>query len=767
MRRGAVAAILFLQAVCLWAQSVPQVIPRQGEVHILVILLEFADVPMTLEAPLEHFQAMLNLRGYDKNGATGSVQDYFTENSGGLFRPVFDVFGPVKLDKKMAFYGKDIMQGGQRIDDTAPEKALLEACVLLDDEIDFQAYDQDKDGIVDLCIFFFAGYDQAAGADADAIWSHHWSIQDVPEEACRETLFDQLRLGAYFCAAELDGTVGSRPSGIGICCHEMAHALGLPDFYDVNGAVDGFAGGLYDFSLMCRGLYNNEGRTPPYMNAAERILLGWLPEVPEVPEGEIVLGPVHRGQAFRIPTATEGEYFLVENRDGTGWDSPMPEGLLIYHVDQSDRPVGEIPARDLWTDWRRNNAVNGNGKHPCFYIIPSSNPTSLNYGQAYNASSLVFPGTSRQFCYEPADWEGDYTGVQLTCVEYGNGLGRFRVLRSAGPNVNGLVRNSAGKPVTDATVSLEGSRISVQTGSDGFFLLPVEGEGSYNLHASKNGDLEASLPVVIRENSRMGCVFVQLQTPGEAARTILEKYNPEKPAGSFSQSAAIGAVRFSAEELCDLGGRQLTQVVCYPYISSQSQEDVGNLYITVDFGPVRVCNKKVENPALGEFRRVVVDLTEENLRIPEGVDVYIGYGFDKADGNCPLGVVYPGHRGNSYWSGFSLDQSSWEELYSASLGMYLDLMLSAEAGEVPAPSLDRMGYVCIDAGDGNYRHGDTFTPSLLVPGHVRIRSVEWNWDGSPLTTTSFVLSRGVHLLVARVAYEDGRKEKLQMQVKVY
>ncbi|MBO6096597.1 MAG: M6 family metalloprotease domain-containing protein, partial [Bacteroidales bacterium] len=506
MRRGFIAAVMLLQTLCLRGQ---QIIPSQGEVRIPVVLVGFADVPMTLEEPLEHFQALLNQKGYNENGATGSVLDYFTENSNGLFRPVFDVFGPVKLDKKMAFYGKDIMQGGHRIDDTAPEKALLEACSQLDEEVDFSLYDQDKDGIVDLCIFFFAGYDQSAGGPADAIWSHHWSIQDSSEEADREALFDEVKLGAYFCSAELDGSEGDRPSGIGICCHELAHALGLPDFYDVDGSVNGYAGGLYDFSLMCRGLYNNEGRTPPYMNAVERTLVGWQTELPELPEGEVVLGPVHRNLAFRIPTATEGEFFLVESRDGTAWDAPLPEGLLVYHVDRSERPIGEVPAIELWDDWRKYNSINNLGTHPCFYIIPSSDLTSLNYGSAFNASSLVFPGASRQMAYEPVDWEGEWSGVQLTCIESEKGLSRFRVVRDKGSHVSGIVRNTAGKPVADVTVSLEGSDAYVKTGAEGFFVLPIEGEGPFTLKVSKNGYLDAFLPFGIKEGSRIASVMVE------------------------------------------------------------------------------------------------------------------------------------------------------------------------------------------------------------------------------------------------------------------
>lgn len=764
MRKGLlIAGLLLVSAALSRPLRAQSILPREGEVHIPVILLEFSDVPLSLEDPAAHFDAMLNREGYDKGGATGSVRDYFLENSRGAFRPVFDLYGPVTLEKKMAFYGKDILQNGRRIDDAAPEKALLEACAQLDEEVDFSVYDADEDGIVDLCIFFFAGYDQAEGGPSDAIWSHHWSIQDASEEADREALFDEVRLGNYFCSSELSGHSGTRPIGIGISCHELAHALGLPDFYDVNGAQDGYAGGLYDFSLMCRGLYNNDGRTPPFLSALERHLLGWMPQIPQIPEGDVLLGPVQEQQAYLIPSQTEGEYFVVEYRSGTGWDSPLPEGLVVYHVDRSEREIGEVPARLLWEDWRSYNSLNNLGTHPCYYVIPSSDPTSLNYASAFNPSTLVFPGTGRHLFYDPLDWEGQYAGTQLTCIELRPDAASFRVLTGGGPNVNGLVRNTQGRPVAEALVSLGGTPVT--TDARGFFLLPLAGEGSYDLSAVKNGYLDTRESFSVPQGSRMACLNITLHTPGEAKHLTLEKFDPSKTSGSFAESAAIGAVQYTVDELRDYVGWQIGQVECYPYILSQD-ECIGDLYITVDFGPARVLNRKVENAVLGEFRPVSVDLSEENLRIPEGIGLYIGYGFEKADGNYPLSVVYPGSRGNSYWSAFSLEKSEWQEMYSSSLGQHLDLMLRAGAGEVPASSLEQMGYTYISPGKGTYRSGELYTPSLQVPEHVRVKEVEWTWDGSVLQTESFRLSRGEHLLVAKIVYEDGRREKLQTRVQV-
>ncbi len=748
--RNALASILLLAGTLAGAQ------PREGEpLHIPVVLLEFSDVHFTLENPAGHFTERLN--------GSRSVREYYVDNSGGRFEPVFDIYGPVTLDKKMAWYGKDIFSGGARIDDMRPEQALLDACGMLDGEVDFSVYDKDADGIIDLCIFYFAGYDQAQGGPADALWAHHWNIQDSEQEALRDISFDEVRPGAYFCGSELSGGSGSKPSGIGPTCHELGHTLELPDFYDVNGAADGFAGGLYDFSLMCRGLYNNDGHTPPHLNALERFLLGWLEDIPELPEGEVVLEAVQKGQAYRISTETEGEFFLLEARDGTSWDHPLPEGLVVYHVDQSERLVGEFPARELWTGWRAHNILNNSGTHPCFYLIPSADPTSLHYPSAFNASALVFPGSVKRLFYDPVDWEGNFTDTQLTTIEFQDGKASFRVLKGKGAHIDGVVRNSAGKPVADARVAVEGHSPEVLTDSRGFFLLPIDKAGDYSLQISKNGYLPLTVSARVPEGTRMLCLSLELNTPGEASHSTLQKFEPSLEAGSFPEESAFGAVRFMADELKNHGGERLQELTCYPYISSKEQE-IGDMYVIVDFGPLRVLSKKVDNPVLGEFRPVVVDLTEENIRIPEGIDVYVGYGFEKAPGNTPLGIVKPGTEGNSYWSGFSLERSDWKELSWD--GGYMDLMLSAEIAEVPGPSLEQLGYVYIDPGQGSYQSGDLFTPQLRSPEYIKIKAVQWEWDGKELKTASFRLNKGDHQLVARIEYEDGRKEKLGTRVKV-
>ena len=211
-----------------------------GERHIPVVLVEFDDVYFSFDDIAEKFDNLLNMEGYSDNEATGSVRDYYVENSHGLFTPVFDVLQPVRLEKNMSAYGGNTVSGM----DKAPEMALYEACLLLDESTDFSQYDQDDDGIVDMVLFYFAGYDEAQYGPAEAIWSHQENIQNLPNTVARNALFDGKLLGRYFCASELEGSTGTTFTGIGSTCPEFAHSMGLPDFYYTDNTANGLAGGM-------------------------------------------------------------------------------------------------------------------------------------------------------------------------------------------------------------------------------------------------------------------------------------------------------------------------------------------------------------------------------------------------------------------------------------------------------------------------------------------------------------------------------------------
>ena len=755
-----IGLLAFVSGVLPARTSSLQVEPR-GNPHILAVLIEFRNVRFTAEAPKELFSAMLN----------GPVKDYFTENSQGLFSPVFDVYGPVLLDAPMEAYGKDIIESGSRIADEAPEKALLDACIALDEELSFSRYDADGDGIMDLVLFYYAGYDQAAGGPADALWSHHQDAQSSRFPEVAETVFDGVKLGYYFCTAELKGNVGSQPIGIGSTVHEMGHALGLPDFYDTNDGEDGMAGGMYQFSPMCTGLYNDGGQTPPYFTALERILLGWMNEEDLIPlqEGWMELSTPREGMAGISKTATEGEYFLYEYRQGKGWDAPLPAGLLVYHVDRSKREVGGIPAYKLWDEWRDYNNLNARGEHPCCYVVPPMDPRNYNYAPSVNPATMLFPGAGEVRCFEPRDWEDARTGIQITCVDPQGEKVRFRVLEREGGLVSGLVRDEAGGPMTGVSVKLlKGGEVVAEdvTGMDGLFLLPVREEagGILTLLVEKAGFRKVTESLKLVGGGQV-CRYLKLY-PHEAPLSVrLSKYDPSLSAGYFpSEEPLIGAVRYTPEDLAPYVGGRLEKVVCFPFVSHP--DSVVDMYVTVDIGGERVLNHAVKEAQWGEYLPVSVSLTEFDIRIPEGVDAFVGYGFRELGENTPLAAVYPGKEGNSYFGPFGFESQPWKPLYLEKAGFYMDIMLDSFLEEVPATSLPEMGYATLLLREGPYKAGERLDFDLKLPEGVRILSRSWTWDGETIPSSFVTLTTGEHTLEACLMYPDGREEYLAAEVLV-
>ena len=415
-----------------------------GQKHFLVILVEFKDKQFAAgENAKAEFTALLNEQGYSKNGGTGSARDFYYDNSHGLFEPVFDVYGPVQMDTTMAYYGQNDWNGN----DMHPEEALIAGCQKLDEEIDFTRYDNDGDGRVDLVFMYYAGKGEADGGSTNTIWPHQWEIGFMGVQ------LDGKLIDSYACTSEQKGS--GQMCGIGTACHEFAHAMGLPDFYDADYATNGQSAGLFFFSTMDSGPYNNDGRTPPYFNIEERIMLGWLNEdaIQEFPKsGTYTLPSINENVAYKTLTDQPGEYFLYECRGSNGWDAGLlSHGLVVYHVDKSDRLV-EIKdyygnsrtysAQYLWENWRQDNAVNENGSHPCFYVVPSADQENLLFGHFMywgnyyfdenNAPRIPFPGSDNISFYTPKSWNGYEGPMALRQISYADDLVTLQVYVPSG-----------------------------------------------------------------------------------------------------------------------------------------------------------------------------------------------------------------------------------------------------------------------------------------------------------------------------------------------
>ena len=356
-----------------------------GKARGLVLLVNFANQAMKSANTQTAWNNQFNQQGYDKNHCSGSVHDYFYDQSYGKFDIEFDVVGPLTLSKEYAYYGKYDDEG----DDTHPCEMVIEACKLANQEdIDFTQYDWDKDGEVDMVYVVYAGTGEHASGETNRIWPHEWELSSgaLYGDGTGVLTLDGVKIDNYAVSCELRGSKGSTMDGIGTACHEFSHGLGLPDTYDTSYS-GGF--GMNAWDVLDAGSYNGAtgyGETPAGFTAYERNFVGWLNYTELTEPCDVVDMPALQDTAVAYIVRNSNhwnEYFILENRQNRGWfqyagDSQEAHGMLIYHVDY-----------DLYA-WQ-NNEVNSEAKHQRMSIIPAGK----TYGRYYSSSGQYSPSASQ------------------------------------------------------------------------------------------------------------------------------------------------------------------------------------------------------------------------------------------------------------------------------------------------------------------------------------------------------------------------------------
>lgn len=445
--------------------------PTKGDARSLVILVEFQNAKFDSKNLPEYryslygdgkahtyFNDMLNKDDFDafysQFNWKGSARQWFMdsskdENGNSQFRPTFDVYGPVLLDNRVSYYGKNGV--GTNTEPNA-YKMIVEACKILDEttDINFADYDLDDDGEIDNVFVFYAGYGEADGGAAETVFPHSNKVSYF-----ERVVLDGVRLNYYACANE---TVygGRYPDGIGTFVHEFGHVLGLPDLYPSMGyGVGAYTPLRYD--IMDQGVYNNNKRTPPFYSAYERYALGWLEPREFCTEEEIDLAPLHTSNiAYIVKTDDPYEYFMVERRKKEGWDSYIPgEGVLIWHIDY-DKNIFDT------------NQCNNQYDHQYIDLIEANEIEHISYAEGH-----PFGAASGVTSYSFRSWSGQDTGVSISNItEQGDKL-TFKAINPNGPLV-GIENIEAGIDASNAEAgyySLQG--IKVENPSKGDILIQV------------------------------------------------------------------------------------------------------------------------------------------------------------------------------------------------------------------------------------------------------------------------------------------------------
>ncbi len=344
--------------------------PSTGTNYVPVILINFNNTSTTYSST--DFNTLLFGSG------NYSMKDYYQEVSYGIFSVSAGpsgIAGWHTASNIHDYYGQNDAWGS----DKWPGDLVYEAVAAADAAgFNFAPYDQDGDCYVDVVNIIHQGSGEEAGGPATDIWSHSWNLNSawyygnshnseyITNDNCSVNPSVKVRVNDYVIQPEI---LWGGIQTMGVFAHEYGHALGLPDLYDTDYSSDGIG----YWSLMAGGSWNyivKPGDRPAHMDAWSKYKLGWVS--PTLLTGTLTNEPITQAatasDVYQLLNGSplSGEYFLVENRQKTGFDAGLPgAGLLIWHID------GTKIANTI-----ANNQVNNS---ECY---PPSNCSSNHYGVA-------------------------------------------------------------------------------------------------------------------------------------------------------------------------------------------------------------------------------------------------------------------------------------------------------------------------------------------------------------------------------------------------
>jgi immune inhibitor A len=297
--------------------------PRMaGPFRALCLLVDFSD-KVSQVTPVK-FDTLIFA---DK---TGTVRNYYQEVSYAQIDLITldlpSTSGWLRAPQTYAYY----VDSGYGTDSPYPhntQKLCEDLVDAADSIVDFSLYDNDGDGDVDVIMIVHAGRGAEFTGSKNDIWSHKWSINRRPKDGVN--VHDYTIMPEYW--------INPGDMTIGVFCHELGHVFGLPDLYD----TDNSSYGTGKWSLMSTGSWNGSlGSSPAHLDAWCRTQVGWATPTNIISNTPGVSIPAVESTAtiFRLWTSGSvgNEYFLVENRQRTGYDATLPaSGLLIWHIDEA------------------------------------------------------------------------------------------------------------------------------------------------------------------------------------------------------------------------------------------------------------------------------------------------------------------------------------------------------------------------------------------------------------------------------------------------
>jgi len=361
--------------------------------------------PNAANADSAKYWDRLNQTGYSTDNHLGSVKDYFSAQSNGIFVPVFDIYLVSVSNSFSSYVGS--ANGSDLVHDL-----IAEAVTNLRSKypnFDPSLYDSDGDGDIDATAVLYAGTESAANNLGGYQYALQWNGGKISAGSSK-------KFNAYFIISQMYDYDATKLLPIATFVHEFSHTMGLKDHYCVSASdcYEDFssneyqAPGAHAWDVMSTGMYNNGGGKPVGYSAFEKEFMGWMSYTTLSSSSDITvvdaLNSSH--QAYKVPVSgKKDEWYVIENRQQNGWDASLPNhGLLIWHIDYD---------QTAWND----DVLNDVASHQRIDVVEAGNLKVTGYNDGFNFRHLVddvFPGSQNINSFTAMNsWAGVNLGVNL------------------------------------------------------------------------------------------------------------------------------------------------------------------------------------------------------------------------------------------------------------------------------------------------------------------------------------------------------------------
>ena len=464
---------------------------------------------------------VLNRENYTGDGHTGSVRDYFVDQSSGKFVPIFDPYF-VKVNVSFSNYiGNEYGLIKKGIEEMLSKYPSFDASL----------YDCDKDGKVDALAVLYAGGEVKNN-------SGHLGGFQYQLDAGGGTVNagNNKRFNVYFIIQQENYLF---PTFV----HEFSHTMGLKDHYCVY-SDDCYADfrnsqyqapGAHVWDVMATGMYNNGGYTPPNYSAFERNFMGWLQyDSLTASDGVVVIPPLGTDNiAYRI-SFSKDEWYVLENRQKNKWDSALPNhGMLIWHIDYN---------LQVW----RNDAMNDDKTHQRVDVVEAGNLRVTSYDDGFvgswnrggNMKDDPFPGSQEITEYGPfVSWSNTTKDIKLYSITEKNDNVCFATRNGVQVTDCEMVQSSSSsEPESSSSVEAPLSSSSQKLSSSSTIIASsesiVNSSSSFGRRSSSSFGRRSSSSVVLESSSsieKQG--IVAIKNPGFGIGLDGRVLNVNAPAG--------------------------------------------------------------------------------------------------------------------------------------------------------------------------------------------------------------------------------------------